>query len=180
MCFTLGVIYYSISKQRFSEHETLFTALRHFTIKYYLLYIGTRKLRRYRACCKTPRNVQENLLLQIINKNKNTDYGLQFQLCNIKSLQDLRTKHPVTDYSHYEEFVKRIAKGQKHVLTSEKISRLMLTSGTTGKAKQIPRDENFVSRARVLGEALQYEMFPGIQPMQKKCLMHCNVQTPKK
>lgn len=89
-------------------------------------------------------------------------------------MEDLRTKHPVTDYNHYEAFVNKIARGEKNVLTTKKITRLVLTSGTTGKAKRIPGDENSVLRARGLGEALQHEMFPDLQPMQTKLLMHCN------
>lgn len=89
-------------------------------------------------------------------------------------MEDLRANHPVTDYSHYEAFVNKIARGEKNVLTTEKITRLVLTSGTTGKAKRIPQDENSLLRAKRLGEALQHEMFPDLQPMQTKLLMHCN------
>lgn len=174
LCFLVGVVYLVISNQRTSDNETIFSALHHFVVKSFILYVGNKKLRRFRACCKNPREAQENLLKEIVQKNKNTEYGQQFQLSNINSMEDLRANHPVTDYSHYEAFVNKIARGEKNVLTTEKITRLVLTSGTTGKAKRIPQDENSLLRAKRLGEALQHEMFPDLQPMQTKLLMHCN------
>ncbi|KAJ8038355.1 Indole-3-acetic acid-amido synthetase GH3.17 [Holothuria leucospilota] len=174
MCGVLGIVCFIISFQRASEHNTILSAFHFFIIKYYILYIGNRMLRRYRACCKDPRKVQEDRLLQIIKKNKNTDYGRQFQLGNINSLEDLRTRHPVTDYSHYEVFIDKIAMGENNVLTTEKITRLVLTSGTTGKGKRIPQNDHFHFCRKTLMEALQYEMFPDLQPMQPKLFLHCN------
>ncbi|XP_071820153.1 uncharacterized protein [Apostichopus japonicus] len=126
-----------ISTRRTSKHHTLLSALHHFIVKYHRLYVGSRMLKKFRAACKNPREAQELLLQKIIKKNKNTDYGYQFRLGEIHSLEDLRQKHPITDYDHYRRFINRLSKGEKDVLTAEKVSRLILTSGTTGTGIEI-------------------------------------------
>ncbi|KAJ8038352.1 putative indole-3-acetic acid-amido synthetase GH3.1 [Holothuria leucospilota] len=176
VCCTFGTIFLIISTQRTPEHYSIFSALCHFLVKYYQLYIGYKMLRTFRASCENPRKVQENLLTKIIMHNKDTDHGRKFHLCCINSLEDLRKKHTITDYSRYETFVERICKGEKNVLTTENVSRLILTSGTTGKGKRIPQNGYSAYWQMVLQEALQQEMFPDLDPMQSKLKIHCNSQ----
>ncbi|XP_071820151.1 uncharacterized protein [Apostichopus japonicus] len=165
-----------ISTRRTSKHHTLLSALHHFIVKYHRLYVGSRMLKKFRAACKNPREAQELLLQKIIKTNKNTDYGHQFRLGEIHSLEDLRQKHPITDYDHYRRFIIRLSKGEKDVLTAEKVSRLILTSGTTGTGKMIPQDENIVDNFLILLGAFQHEMFPDMQPMQSFFRLHVNAE----
>ncbi|KAJ8038529.1 Indole-3-acetic acid-amido synthetase GH3.3 [Holothuria leucospilota] len=174
LCFTLGVVLYIIATQLTPEHYSIYAALLHFIIKYHRLYAGARMLRRFRASCEKPRKVQEDVLQQIIRMNKYTDYGRQCNLGDIHSLQELQRKHPLTEYSHYKSLVDRVGRGEKNVITGEKVTRLILTSGTTGEGKKIPQDGYFADNIMTLQEALQHEMFPGLNPMQSRLKIHCN------
>ncbi|KAJ8038302.1 Indole-3-acetic acid-amido synthetase GH3.17 [Holothuria leucospilota] len=168
-----------ISMQRIPEQYSIPAALHHYIVKTHRLFVGARMLRRLRTCCDNPRKAQEDVLLQIINRNKNTEYGRLFRLGDIKSLEDLRTKHPVTDYSRYKTFADRIARGEKNVLTTEQVTRLTLTSGTTGEGKMFPQDRYYLEKMMMFVEAIQHEMFPELQPMQSKLKIHCNIQDVK-
>lgn len=59
-------------------------------------------------------------------------------------------------------------------MTTNKISRLIRTSGTTGSSKYIPRDEYASDNGLILQEAFQQEIFHDLQPMQPKLKVHVN------
>ncbi|XP_071948127.1 uncharacterized protein [Antedon mediterranea] len=81
---------------------------------------------------------QEKYILHGLRYNQTTVYGNEFHLGDIHSLEEFKTRHPLTTYSHYEKYVDRICAGETHVMTKDDVVRLALTSGTTGKGKKIP------------------------------------------
>ncbi|XP_071821694.1 uncharacterized protein [Apostichopus japonicus] len=172
--FLLGVIYLFISTRRVSKYHTLFSALACFMFKYYLFYIGKRRLVELRRGCVDSRSTQEDRLQLIMSKNKNTDYGRKFNLKDIHSLKDFQSKHPLTQYDHYKQFIQRVAKGEKNVMTVEPVTRLVLTSGTTGLGKQIPQDINQMYNAHAITLRIQSEFFSNFQPLNKEFRIHCN------
>lgn len=142
--------------------------------KYYLFYIGKRRLVELRRGCVDSRSTQEDRLQLIMSKNKNTDYGRKFNLKDIHSLKDFQSKHPLTQYDHYKQFIQRVAKGEKNVMTVEPVTRLVLTSGTTGLGKQIPQDINQMYNAHATTLRIQSEFFSNFQPLNKEFRIHCN------
>ncbi|KAJ8038351.1 putative indole-3-acetic acid-amido synthetase GH3.8 [Holothuria leucospilota] len=179
LCLLTALILLFISTQRTSIHNSTVETIRHFFLKYYRLYVGRKMLLNFRDSCKNPRLQQETLLQEIIRKNKSTAYGCQFHLGCIKSLEDFSQKHPITEYSRYEPFVNRIAGGEENIMTTEKVRRLILTSGTTGRSKMIPQDEYYVEKTFILKEALLHDVYPQLHPMQSKLRYHCNSQLRK-
>lgn len=73
-----------------------------------------------------------------MNQNYGTAYGLDHNIANIKTREDLVRQHPLTVYSHYEKYAERVAKGEKNVMTKDDIAILAVSSGTTGKNKTFP------------------------------------------
>ena len=49
--------------------------------------------------------VQEEFLLNILKKNSGTEYGEKFKFGFVKNRLDFIRTHPVTNYSHYKNFV---------------------------------------------------------------------------
>ena len=90
--------------------------------------------------------VQENTLRWILDKNSNTAYGKDHQLSSIRCRDDLVERHPLTNYSHYEPYTERVARGEKNVMTKADIAILALSSGTTGKNKRLPYTLTYLSR----------------------------------
>ena len=50
-------------------------------------------------------NVQEETLLKILKSNADTEYGLKYKFRDIDSKVKYMSQHPLTRYSHYEQYV---------------------------------------------------------------------------
>lgn len=62
---------------------------------------------------KSPRKVNEEILLKIIHSNINTEIGKKYNFKNINSIEAFKKNFPLTDYSFYEEYIKRMTEGEK-------------------------------------------------------------------
>lgn len=94
--------------------------------------------------------VQESLLRQLLLTHKDTELGRNYQLGEIKTIDQFRDRIPILPYSSYEPYMERIAAGEKNILTPDPVVYLTLTSGSTGKKKLIPttrRSQNVVRQA---------------------------------
>lgn len=106
---------------------------------------------------------QEKFLRNLLNLHQHTEIGQQYQLGEIKTIDQFRSRVPVLPYSRYEPYTDRIAKGEQNLLTPDPVVYLTLTSGSTGKKKMIPttrRSQNIVRQATLtsigfLSEALR-------------------------
>jgi acyl-CoA synthetase (AMP-forming)/AMP-acid ligase II len=107
--------------------------------------------------------VQERLLRSLLLAHQNTEYGRQYGLRDIKTIEQFQKQIPILPYSSYEVYTDRIAKGEANILTPEPVAYMTLTSGSTGKKKMIPttrRSQNITRQATLtsigfLAEALQ-------------------------
>ncbi|XP_071950666.1 uncharacterized protein [Antedon mediterranea] len=135
----IGIMFLHMSIVLWSDHHSLFSI---FIL--YLLNVTLRLLAKFLSMksfdkkTKLFRTTQEKLLLDALRKNKKTAYGKDLKFHEIHSLDEFKAKHPLTDYSHYKSYIDRICKGEGNVMTKDKVVRLTLTSGTTGKSKKIP------------------------------------------
>lgn len=84
------------------------------------------------------KQVQEEYLLDLLGKNSETDYGRKYGFSGIGSYEEFAEKVPLTVYEDYEPFIDKIAEGKKRVLTSEEVTLLEPTSGSSGGRKLIP------------------------------------------
>lgn len=94
--------------------------------------------KRFEAAAKHPFETQKKLLLDIIQKNANTEYGKRYDFASIRSIEDYQAKVPIISYNDIEDEMDRIANGEKNVMIAEDPMFLAQTSGTTGKPKFIP------------------------------------------
>lgn len=84
--------------------------------------------------------VQEKLLLDILQLQKDTDYGSRHDFSAIRNVSEFLSRHPLTSYDDYGAAIKDIAStGNFTQLVSEPITLYQETSGTTGRVKLIPR-----------------------------------------
>ena len=83
--------------------------------------------------------VSEKLLLDLVWRNRNTEYGKKYDFAGIKSVEDYQDKVPLSSYDDYREYINRIAEnGEQGLLTSDKVVFFAKTSGSTGETKRIP------------------------------------------
>ncbi len=82
--------------------------------------------------------VQKRILLKIIKRNRKTCLGLKYDFSTIQKLREFQQRLPVTTYEDYFGYIARIKKGEEHILTFDKVVRLIPTSGSSAASKYIP------------------------------------------
>ncbi len=88
---------------------------------------------------QNPMKYNSDLLMKIIDDNKETEYGQKYDFSNIKSVEDYQNKVPITDYDSYADYIYRMTEnGEKNLLTSYEIIHYAKSSGTMGNPKRIP------------------------------------------
>lgn len=87
---------------------------------------------------KNCRKVNEQVLFKILKKNSKCEFGEKFKFKDINSIEKFKKKVPLTEYSYYENYIRKMADGEKNILISDEVEYFGHTSGTTGKQKLIP------------------------------------------
>ena len=97
---------------------------------------------------RSVKSTQENFLKTLINHHKNTCIGADFKLSQIRNIEQFRQNVPIYPYEFYEPYTDRIVNGETKVLTPDKIDYINLTSGSTGRKKQVPVTARFQASLR--------------------------------
>ncbi|MDR4517018.1 MAG: GH3 auxin-responsive promoter family protein [Nitrosomonas sp.] len=85
-----------------------------------------------------PQYIQDKLLKQILDKNRNTDIGKKFGFSKLKNSADFQKTVPVRHYEDLRGLIERQEDDQKPCITAEQPVMYAQTSGTTGRPKYIP------------------------------------------
>ena len=89
---------------------------------------------------QNPGEVQKELLMSIIEKNKNTEYGKKIGFDKIHSVEDFQKIAPLTTYDDYADYVERmINNGESNLMMAAKCHRYCSSSGSVGKPKILPK-----------------------------------------
>lgn len=115
-------------------------------INFYLIHLA----KRFKKRSKRAEQIQRGVLSELIKLNGQSDFGRAHGLAEVKSYQDLVGRLGVTDYETYRPYVEEMAGGNYRSLLggNEKPVMFALTSGTTGKPKQIPVSRLFLRNYR--------------------------------
>jgi hypothetical protein len=101
---------------------------------------------------KDPLRAQERTLLKYLKRNKDTEYGRKYDFSSIRSIEEFRSRLPLSKYGVVKAYIDRMAKGEKNILTSDEVNFFGITSGTTGEPKLIPVTEySRDKKARLMG-----------------------------
>jgi len=95
----------------------------------------------YRGFCAAlddPRRVQLQLLQRYLRRNEGTAFGKMHGFTAINDLRSFRHAVPIRSYDEFTPWIDRIVGGEQRVLSSERVIRLMPSSGSTRGAKLIP------------------------------------------
>ena len=85
------------------------------------------------------REVQEELLFEMIEANKDTPFGRDHNFADIKTVEDFKRTVPFTSYDDYAGYIYEVMeRGTRGVVTTEEIVHFNETSGTMGNPKGIP------------------------------------------
>lgn len=87
---------------------------------------------------KDPLKTQHSVLLQYLQRNKNTEYGRAHNFATLRTIDDFRRSVPLNDFEMLRPYVDRMARGEHNILTKDTVIFFGATSGTTNKPKLIP------------------------------------------
>lgn len=102
--------------------------------------LGEVTLAKFERTSKNPMKAQKKLLNKIIRKNKNCELGKKLDFANIHSLEDFRSKVPLSTYEDYDALVDRmIHNREKNIMYTGANIRYCSSSGSVGKPKILPK-----------------------------------------
>ncbi len=99
---------------------------------------GERLYNRFEFKARHCRQRQLLLLNEILQENKDTEFGKKHNFANIRTVQEFRKSVPVHTYDLLESYVARQTQGEANVLVKGAPISYATTSGTTGRPKFIP------------------------------------------
>jgi hypothetical protein len=98
----------------------------------------TTSVRRFHAALKDPLATQQRWLSQFLSANAHTAYGRAHGYGRIRSISQFRERVPVSNYETLTPWISRIERGEREVLTHEKVRVLERTSGSVAGPKHVP------------------------------------------
>ncbi|NJN61320.1 MAG: GH3 auxin-responsive promoter family protein [Coleofasciculaceae cyanobacterium RL_1_1] len=113
-----------------------------------LKFLGWQAKHRLIRHTRSAQSTQEKFLRTLINHHRNTKIGTDFKLSKIQTIEQFRQHIPIYPYEFYESYTDRIVNGETNVLTPDKIDYINLTSGSTGRKKQVPVTARFQASLR--------------------------------
>ncbi|SDB11861.1 GH3 auxin-responsive promoter family protein [Eubacterium oxidoreducens] len=100
---------------------------------------GANSIKHLDAASRDAIAISEKLILDIVQDNKDTEYGKKYGFADIKSIEDYKKKVPFSTYDDYYPYIKRmIENDEEDLITVYPIRHYALSSGSVGVPKHIP------------------------------------------
>lgn len=101
--------------------------------------VHSKRLAQIKHFSLNPGDVQNELLLSLVKKAKNTEWGVKYGYSSIKTIDEFKSRVPISSYEAIETYITRNVKGEQNLLWPEDIRWFAKSSGTTSsKSKFIP------------------------------------------
>lgn len=85
---------------------------------------------------------QENILIDILERNKNCKYGKQYKFSDIQNYDDFKNTVPIIHYEDVHSFLQQTLRGEEKILTIDKVLYMAKTSWTSSwESKYLPVTE---------------------------------------
>lgn len=102
---------------------------------------------------KDPMRYNTELLMRMLDDNKDTEYGRKYGFADIKSVAEFQESVPLTTFDDYAGYVYRMTEGgESGLISAYNIAHYAKTSGTMGNPKRIPVSD------RAMGVMNRYNM----------------------
>jgi GH3 auxin-responsive promoter len=104
-----------------------------------LSWIIKKRIHQIELFIKYPSDVQQEVLRNLIETAKNSEFGKNYGFASINTYQDFKRNVPIQDYEDIKHYVTRLQHGEKNILWPGEIKWFAKSSGTTNdKSKFIP------------------------------------------
>lgn len=115
------------------------TASVNFAINKVLIHRGRQAVHDLDLSSRKAVQISEKLLMHLLDKNKDTEYGRKYGFSEIHSIEDYKNRVPLSDYDEYEPYISRMVKKNEQGLIMRDIPKhYALSSGSVGVPKHIP------------------------------------------
>ncbi|CAN5618122.1 GH3 auxin-responsive promoter family protein [soil metagenome] len=94
--------------------------------------------RRFRCALQDPWKGQERILRRLLAENSRSAYGRAYNFGSVRNYADFKERVPLVKFDDLAPWIQRVAQGESSVLTSEPVTNLIPTSGSTAGRKLIP------------------------------------------
>lgn len=115
----------------------------------------------------SPQKVQQNILRDILKKNAHTTFGKRYNFNAIKDYTAFATTVPIQDYESLRPYLEEQEKNKIHALVNATIIMYAYTSGTTGKAKQVPILKKTLKKYKKQQAICSYAQYMGVPGLYK-------------
>lgn len=140
---------------------------------------------RLQSDTRRPREVQERLLFDLLDLNKDTPFGKEHHFADIKTIEDYKRLVPLTTYDDYAGYVYEVMEhGTDGVICAEPVVHFSETSGTMGNPKGIPYTQR--TSDVLMGYGSDYcnyliaqALGPALAAGRKFSMMECRLKTLK-
>jgi len=128
-------------------------------------WLNTKRLHEIDLFRRFPCEVQEEVLHSLIDRAKNTAFGIEHNFNEIKSIERFQREVPITDYEGVKQYVDKLRNGETNVLWPGEIRWFAKSSGTTSdKSKFIPVSKDALNECHFRGGkdvlALYTDLYP--------------------
>lgn len=123
----------------------MFTRLLRYVVGKIVARPVRRQLAAFEETTLWPREVQQELLNQILARQRDTAFGRDHHFGEIRTAADFQHNLPVAAYEYFEPYLARVRQGEFSALLADKrIHMFALTSGTTAARKTIPVNDQYL------------------------------------
>lgn len=106
---------------------------------------GKAAYQEFQEMSEAPMEANTQLLMKILQDNKDTEYGRKYGFADIHSIEEFQQKVPVTVYDDYLDYIIReTEQNETNLLCTYEISHYNKSSGTMGNPKRIPMSDEAI------------------------------------
>jgi hypothetical protein len=92
----------------------------------------------FRRALGDPARAQDAVLRRYLAQNADTAFGREYDFSKIKNHGEFARRVPLHEYEDVQPWIERIKRGEQKVLTTERVTHFIPTSGSRGARKLIP------------------------------------------
>lgn len=109
---------------------------------------GNKKIEHFDYLTENAPEINKNLVLEMVKRNADTEYGKKYHFNEIKTIEDYKNKVPFSIYDDYAPYIERMVRGEAGLITNDPVVHYALTSGSVDNPKKIPVSEQTVKLYR--------------------------------
>ena len=106
-------------------------------------------LRHFRRVCENAYAEQDRLLLRLMHRNKDTEYGKRYSFGSVHNCEEYARYVPLGRFADYDGCIARIVKGERNIITADPPVFYNISAGSTGEPKYVPLTREDIEKQHI-------------------------------